>query len=120
MNRDERLLFKLGTHEVMMWPDYGVVCPTLWTTNGSVRMVSERAFFLVKHWKEDFRREGFEPDDRYQLNSSVIPESAFDSVETLFAAIKEQWVKFDMETRKRRQNLIRSRMLLEASGLLGQ
>lgn len=120
MSRDERLLFKLGKHAVMMWPDYGVVCPSKWTTNGSVRMVAQQAYYLLKHWKEDFRKEGFTPDDRYDLNESIIPESAFESEEKLYEAIKAEWVKFDTETRKRRYQSIRSQMLLEVAGMLGQ
>lgn len=40
---NERHLFTLVTrfngveHKVYMWKGYGVVCPTLWTTNGDMR-----------------------------------------------------------------------------------
>lgn len=44
----EVVLLVIDNNPVMFWPGYGVVCPYLWTTNGSFRYISKRISEAVK------------------------------------------------------------------------
>lgn len=118
MPTKEKLLFKLGNHRVEMWENYGIVFPTINTTNGSARMVAREAYWLVNHYKDHCCKEKFskEFENIYDLNSSIIPIEAFKSEESLYKAIMVEWKKFDEAcTNARNYN-----KLLELSGMLGQ
>jgi hypothetical protein len=61
-------------HKVEMWGSYGLVAPTLWTTNGNIRFLAERIW---------------ENLSVYTIEDNQIPVEAFDSQEALTEALRK-------------------------------
>jgi hypothetical protein len=60
-------------HKVVQWGDYGIVVPTLWTTNGNI------AFTAQQIW---------EALSSYTLEDSALPATAFQSQEALTETLR--------------------------------
>lgn len=78
--RDEQVLFMLQdglgrAHLVYYWEHYGVVCPTLYTTNGSIRLAAE---CIVCDLSRGFK----------VVEGGALSAEAFESADKLAAALR--------------------------------
>ena len=64
-------------HEVMQWKDYGVVVPSLWTTNGNIRFVAQQVWNYVH-----------DEEHPYTVVESILPDGSFASEEALRQALE--------------------------------
>lgn len=72
-------------HPVRFWPGYGAVCPTLWTTNGSLGYVARLTSEYVA-------------SGRYGVEGSTLePSLDFKNPEAIRDALKVAWDKFSVE-----------------------
>jgi hypothetical protein len=62
----------------MLWTDYGIVVPSLWTTNGSIKFVARQ----VWGYTHDL-------DPPYKIVESILPDDAFVSEEALRLALEK-------------------------------
>lgn len=69
-------------HPVEMWGDYGIVAPSLWTTNGHISFVSRLLWDLLQEPTPEEPR--FKP---YTIEDCALPGESFDSAEKLTAAL---------------------------------
>lgn len=69
------MAFKVDGHPVVLWKDYGMVCPELWTTNGHFGYVARLTADYAKNDRKRVSEEAFECD--------------FTDPHALFAALKE-------------------------------
>jgi len=74
-----------GIHDVKFWKDYGVVCPTLWTTNGSFSYVAR---MLVDYY--------LSPRGYKIINHLFGQNVDFSSVQSVFDFLSREYKKWNV------------------------
>lgn len=79
-------------HEIMAWLGYGIVMPSLCTTNGSIEYLTSYLFSLLQY-NEDIDEDL--SDIKIQIGNSVIDE--FYSKKEIFEILKSNYEKIKEE-----------------------
>lgn len=97
----EKVIFRIGGHPVMFWGNYGVVCPNLWTTNGSLYLVAEQVAAIRRPTPDDifvFGAEGGRREKYTITDSTLPPETDFDDKDSLLRVLTLEWTRWARES----------------------
>ena len=70
-------------HRVELWGEYGVVVPSLWTTNGGVKFSARQIWHALNFESTD------PPMGKYTVQDCILPEGSLASEEALRQALED-------------------------------